>query len=347
MRWRNRPEGSNWGDFGPDDELGRVNLLTPEAVKRGLAEAREGLVFCLSLPLDLPGGNVMSERRHPPRLRPTEQEAVQFINFPNSRRNPAFPDVINDDAALIWLQYSSQWDALAHIGRRFDADGDGEAEIVYYNGFRAGDHVIGPVEYRDDGEDRPTGRDYTGVRALGVERMAERGMQGRGVMVDLRAHFGDARQLVGYDELMRVMDADAVTVEPGDMVCLHTGLGQRIVDMKGWPDRDVLHESCSVLAGRDERLLQWISDSGLVALIADNYAVEENPARPGEGDVYESFPLHQHCLFKLGIPLAELWYLTELAGWLRAQGRSRFLLTAPPLRLPGAVGSPVTPIATV
>ena len=31
----------------------------------------------------------------------------------------------------------------------------------------------------------------------------------------------------------------------------------------------------------------------------------------------------------------------------RAAGRSRFLLTAPPLRLPGAVGSPVTPIATV
>lgn len=43
----------------------------------------------------------------------------------------------------------------------------------------------------------------------------------------------------------------------------------------------------------------------------------------------------------------ELWYLHELAGWLREHGRSRFLLTAPPLRLPGIVGSPVTPIATV
>ena len=39
-------------------------------------------------------------------------------------------------------------------------------------------------------------------------------------------------------------------------------------------------------------------------------------------------------------------YLTELASALRAEQRSRFLLTAPPLRLPGAVGSPVTPIAT-
>jgi hypothetical protein len=47
------------------------------------------------------------------------------------------------------------------------------------------------------------------------------------------------------------------------------------------------------------------------------------------------------------VPLGELWYLHELATWLREHGRSRFLLTAPPLRLPGAVGSPVTPIATV
>jgi quercetin dioxygenase-like cupin family protein len=42
----------------------------------------------------------------------------------------------------------------------------------------------------------------------------------------------------------------------------------------------------------------------------------------------------------------ELWYLHELATWLRQHERSRFLLTAPPLRLPGTVGSPVTRIAT-
>jgi hypothetical protein len=45
--------------------------------------------------------------------------------------------------------------------------------------------------------------------------------------------------------------------------------------------------------------------------------------------------------------LGELWYFTELAAWLRTNGRTRFLLTAPPLRLPGAVGSPATPVATV
>ena len=58
-RWKRRPEGSTWGDFGADDQLGRLNLLTPEKVRQGVAEVREGRVFCLSLPLDLPGGNIL------------------------------------------------------------------------------------------------------------------------------------------------------------------------------------------------------------------------------------------------------------------------------------------------
>ncbi|HET7793024.1 MAG TPA: cyclase family protein, partial [Rhizobacter sp.] len=108
------------------------------------------------------------------------------------------------------------------------------------------------------------------------------------------------------------------------------------------------NNACAALDGRDERLLQWITDSGVAALIADNYAVEAYPAREAEGDgARAALPLHEHCLFKLGVPLGELWFLSELAGWLRAHNRSRCLLTAPPLRLPGAVGSPVTAVATV
>jgi hypothetical protein len=58
-------------------------------------------------------------------------------------------------------------------------------------------------------------------------------------------------------------------------------------------------------------------------------------------------PIHHLCLFRLGVALGEMWYLHELAAWLREHNRSRFLLTAPPLRLPGIVGSPLTPVATV
>lgn len=344
QRWKHRPEGSNWGDFGPDDQLGRLNLLTPEKVRQGVAEVKDGISFCLSLPLDYPGGNVLNPRRYPPRLAPTVLDGNPYMNFPMRKLDSRNTDVVCDDQVTITLQYSSQWDSLAHMGAEFDADGDGKAEKVYYNGFRAAEHVLGPIDYDDDG-DRETGHP-PGARALGIENLAVKGMQGRGVLIDLHAHFGREHTLVDHAALMRVMEADGVTVEPGDMLVLRTGFAEVILDMNRSPDKAVLDTSCAALDSRDDRLLQWISDSGIVAICADNYAVEAYPAREKDGP-RPALPLHQLCLFKLGLPLAELWYLKDLAEYLRPRGRSRFLLTAPPLRLPGAVGSPVTPVATV
>src|SRR5438105_352246 len=56
-RWKRRLPGSTWGDWGPDDQLGRLNLLTPDKVLKGVAEVKEGRTFCLSMPLDYPGGS--------------------------------------------------------------------------------------------------------------------------------------------------------------------------------------------------------------------------------------------------------------------------------------------------
>ena len=92
---------------------------------------------------------------------------------------------------------------------------------------------------------------------------------------------------------------------------------------------------------------QWIADSGISVICADNFAVEGFPSRPAMAEKYARLPLHELCLFKLGVNIGELWYLSELSKWLRENNRTRFLLTAPPLRLTGAVGSPSSPIATV
>jgi len=324
-RWKRRPEGSNWGEFGLDDRLGRLNLITPERRRAAIAEAREGIVFCLSLPLDLGPG--LNPRRKPPRLAAVEREDRPNYNYRFAHEHAGLTDVVCDDWVALTLQYSTQWDSFCHIGSLFDADGDGVAEIVYYNGYPA------PAQVGDT--------------ALGIEHMAATGVQGRGVMVDLRRHFGDAKTLVGYDALMRVLEQDRVEVATGDLVCLHTGLGQKVLEMGRTPDVAALRTACCELDGKDRRLLQWITDSGLAALIADNYAVEERPGKPAPGHQGALLPLHEHCLFKLGIHLGELWHLTPLAEWLHAHRRNRFLLTAPPLRLPGAVGSPATPVATV
>jgi kynurenine formamidase len=349
MRWKNRPEGSNWGDFGADDQLGRPNLITSEQVLKGAREIRAGLSFSLSLPLDYPGDNKLNTRRHPPILRPTTRDGLPYVNFPFARLEEYATDVVSDDQVLLSLQYSTQWDSLAHVGALFDADGDGVQESVYYNGYRAKTDIVGPMDYRSDDNfaAHACGGDHSHADALGIENMAVKGMQGRGVLLDLTAHFGRELRTVGYDDLMRVITEDKVNIETGDMLLLRTGFAEMVLEMQKHPDESVLNSHCSALDGRDERLLNWITDSGIAALASDNYAVERYPARPGTGDHYPLMPLHHHCLFKLGLPLGELWYLHELAEWLRANNRSHFMLTAPPLRLPGAMGSPVTPIATV
>jgi hypothetical protein len=146
---------------------------------------------------------------------------------------------------------------------------------------------------------------------------------------------------------MRALDRQKAEVKIGDVLCLYTGWSDILLGMNKHPDASILKKACAALEGRDERLLQWITDSGIVAISADNYAVEATPSAPGVGDSHTLLPLHEHCLFKLGIPLGELWYFQEIAEWLTRNSRSHFLLTAPPLRLTGAVGSPVTPIGTV
>ena len=352
-RWTQRPPDSTWGDWGEDDELGRINLLTPEKVLQGVREVEAGISFSLSLPLDYPGGTALNQRRYPPRLAPTEDLGGNPETFYNVHMSdpegmsgmgdPRYVDVWADDAVTLYLQYSTQWDALAHVGAEFDADGDGVEEPVYYNGYRAGVDIVGPKpDAEGDG-----GNHLSFARHLGMEHMAFHGVQGRGVLVDLAHHLGHDWQGVNLKTLKEIMDADNVVVEPGDMLLLHTGFATQVLAWNRNPDPVKIHAMCAYLDARDDALLQWIVDSQISALVADNYAVEGLVGADPDESRHSLLPIHHLCLFRLGVPLGELWYLHELATWLREHKRSRFLLTAPPLRLPGSIGSPTTPVATV
>jgi kynurenine formamidase len=348
-RWTNRPPGSTWGEWGDDDELGRVNLLTPEKILEGVREVEAGISFCLSLPLDYPGGTALNQRRHPPRLAPTEDMNGNPATFYNvhmqdmDEGDPKYVDVWADDTVTLSLQYSTQWDSLAHVGAEFDADGDGVEEAVYYNGYRAHVDLVGPHDdARGDG-----GGQRSFAKHLGLEHMAATGVQGRGVLVDLAHHLGNEWRGVDRATLEEIMAADRVVVEPGDMLLLHTGFATQVLAWERDPDPVQIHTMCTYLDARDPSLLEWIAASRIAALVADNYAVEGLLGKDRDPSRHSFLPLHHLCLFRLGVPLGEMWYLHDLAAWLREHGRSRFLLTAPPLRLPGAVGSPLTPVATV
>jgi kynurenine formamidase len=338
-----RPEGSNWGDFGPDDQIGRLNLITPERRRAAAQEVREGLAFCLSLPLDCPRVQ-LNPRRFPPERAFSMRGQDPVMNYPYGRAIPGMKEAVCDDRVTLSLQYSTQWDALCHMGYQFDGRADGREDVTYYNGFRAHEHVCGPVDYLHGDAAKPGPH---GAFALGIERIAETGLQARGVMVDLFAHVGLEPVAVGHDQLMAILAADGVVVEPGDVLCLRTGFDRALLANHADPSVAFDPHRCAGLDGFDPKLQQWVAESGIAALVSDNEAVEFMPDFVREDAHGARVPLHHLCLFKLGIPLGEMFLLSDLADWLRANGRSRFLFTAPPLRLPGAVGSPVTGVGTV
>ncbi len=337
-RWRNRPPGANWGAFGDEDQRGRLNLITPERRRTAAAEVREGIAFCLSLPLDHPGDLESEGRDGPPSFHPVTRSGKVYFNFAMDRLDPSRTDVGCEEAVLIYPHHSTRWEALSHKGALFDADGDGVPECIFYNGYPVVDPATGQGT-----------QGALGATALSAAVMAETAVQGRGVLIDLHRHFGNERVVVGYEQLRRIMQTDDVMVEEGDILCLRTGMGRLLIRAGGRPD-PTLRDACAVLDGHDPHLLKWITQSGVVAIATDNFGIENATPlviAPGLRAPGPALPLHEHCLFKLGIHIGELWFFTELADWLREHGRSRFLLTAPPLRLPGATSSPASPIATV
>lgn len=330
-RWLKRPEGSNWGDFGDDDQIGRMNLVTPERRLAAVGEVREGLAFQLGLPLDYPRRQVFAGR-NPPVLAPTISADGRPMYDWMPLGGPT--DVVNDDQVVLGLQYSTQWDGLSHYGACFDADDDGIAEHIFYNGYRMDTHFVLPSEDR-----------APAALALGIEQLAASCVQGRGVLVDLRGLGEGPLATVGHDALMRAMARQGAEAGEGDFLCIYTGYAD-ILLRDGAEASDAELAACPGLDGNDRALLDWIDRSGIAAICADNSMVEKIGGVDSCVGV-PLMPLHERCLVKLGIHLGEFWWFEELAAALAQRGRSGFLLTAPPLNLPGAVGSPVTPVGTI
>ena len=130
--------------------------------------------------------------------------------------------------------------------------------------------IVGPIEYRADDGFAPhaCGGEHSHADVLGIENLAVKGMQGRGVLVDLVAHYAREHRTVGYDDLMFAIEADGVQIERGDMLVLRTGFAEMVLEMNRQPDEAVLDSHCCALDGRDERLLHWLTESGIAALAA-------------------------------------------------------------------------------
>lgn len=221
-------------------------------------------------------------------------------------------------------QGSSQWDAVSHIRYR---------EFGFYGGRQDAD--------LDRGE-------------LGIDRLARKGIVGRGVLVDWaawqEAHGrpveAAARVPITPDDFDAVLAWSGVTLRQGDILILRTGWLRWYLNLDQ-PGRDAtggtLHNregglDCPGFApGAD--MAAWLWNHRVAAVAADNPALETLRVNKEDGF------LHRRIMSLMGMPIGEFWYLEELSHACRDRGRHDFFLTSSPINLPRGVGSPANAYA--
>lgn len=134
---------------------------------------------------------------------------------------------------------------------------------------------------------------------------------------------------------MAAAEAHAVTVGRGDIVLVRTGQLAR-VRRDGWGDY-----AYGAAPGLSFTTAPWLHGSEIAAIATDTWGFE---VRPNEFD-HAFQPLHQVVIPHIGLLIGEMWDLEALAEDCAADGVHEFWLTAAPLPITGAVGSPVNPIA--
>ncbi len=84
----------------------------------------------------------------------------------------------------------------------------------------------------------------------------------------------------------------------------------------------------------------WLYEHDIAAIATDTWGAE---VRPNEVDLFQ--PLHIVALVHMGIPFGEIWDLEAIGNDCGRDGVYEFLLSAPPLPITGAVGSPLNALA--
>ena len=304
---------SNWGRWGPDDQLGTLNHIGPDEVVAAARLVRAGRVFSLAIPVDERGPQTGGIGRFNPihlMIRDGNAAVTGTMVRDFYEGHDRFLRV-TDDLLIIPLQSGTQWDSLAHI----------VFEDRIYNGY-AGTDVGSKGAVRND-----------------IANARDR-VVGRGVLLDIPRTSGrtwlDPGEAVGAAELEACAQAQGVQVGRGDIVLIRTGQIGQCRQEGSWGTY-----AGGAAPGLGLDACPWIFDHEVAAIATDTWGMEVRPNQtPG---VLQ--PLHIVLVVHTGLLVGEIFDLEALAEDCARDGRYEFLFSAVPLPVTGGVGSPVNPIA--
>jgi kynurenine formamidase len=298
---------SNWGRWGPEDELGTLNLITPAKRLEAAACVRSGTVMSLALELrpDLPQAPGSG------RLNPQHVMTETGSDAAASESASAY----SDDVLAMSIHAATHWDALSHVFHRG----------LMYN-------------------DRPcTEVTSGGARANDIVPVADR-LVTRGVLVDIARRHGVESLAPDHEvtvaDLESTLDAQRVELVSGDVLLVRSGHFGRISAAGDWTNFTEVHGRLPLEPGVGADCLPWLDEMGVVGVACDNWAVEHLHANSGG-----RLPVHEVGIVHMGLLLGEIFQLDALAAACAADGRYDFLLAAGPLPVRGGVGGPVNPLA--
>ncbi len=228
---------NNWGRWGADDERGTLNFITAQTMRAGIAEARDGRVFRLAIPMSEDGPQLGFVRG---RTNPERTTIAHLELYGDDERGVRF----NDDAVSLGVQAATHWDALAHVSY------DGRL----YNGFRT-DTIT-----------------EAGATKLGADKLGA--VVSRGVLLDVAGATGVETLAGGHAITGEDLDAAAefgkVEVREGDIVLLRTG------QMRHLHAGDRMSYAIST-AGPSLQSVRWFREKSVAAVATDNLSFEVFP----------------------------------------------------------------------
>ena len=291
--------------FGPNDQIGATNRITPAVTKAAAAEIQTGAVFPMAY--DLVDGVPLFGTRF------TKTMLTTFALVPGAEYGKNKLSYMEDT-------YLSQ----SHVGTHIDGMGHIGIQDCYYNQTPMGKFVT-----------------QNGLKKLGLENLKT--FATRGVVLDMVKVFQEANKLktnpacrtpcldggtvITPADIQAALKMYDVTLREGDAVFIHTGWGDLF---KQFPAQNVNYNKSE--AGIGKAAAQWLADQKVVLVGADNWAVEVIPSE----DTQEAFPVHALLLTDNGIHIIENVRTDLIAAEAASSKRATFFLS---MTVPKAAGT--------